>query len=337
MRFIHLLFIIPIILLASPITAQVNDHAIDSCIQHANRLLDESLLLMRQHYYKKDSVQWDELATASRLRLSKSDNCDDAFEILKWCFRQINERHSFLMTASKAAIYNGNINSGGNMTEKVYGPIGHELIETDIAYIDVPWISTADPNICAAFADSLQKIIGRFDRQGIRKWIIDLRKNTGGNCWPMLAGLGPLIGDGVYGYFISSAEKIPFGYEDGKMMQGKHERCVVSSPYRASAGKKTIVVLTGNNTSSAGEIVALAFKGMQNVYLYGEPTAGLTTANASYPLSDGSLLVLTVCQEADRTGKICEGKIIPDQMITANTNSGKDVIKSSAIMLLQIE
>jgi carboxyl-terminal processing protease len=337
MRFIHLLLITPIILHASLLTAQVNEKALDSCILHANRLLDESLLLMRQHYYKKDSIQWDVLATASRSKLSKSDNCNDAFEILKWCFREINERHSFVMTPSKAAVYNGNINSGGTMTEKVYGPIGHELIETDIAYIDVPWISTADPNICTAFADSLQNIIGRFDRQGIRKWIIDLRKNTGGNCWPMLAGLGPLLGNGVYGYFVSSSEKIPFSYKDGKMMQGRQERCVVSFPYQASAREKTIVVLTGNNTSSAGEIVALAFKGMQNVYLYGEPTAGLTTANASYPLSDGSLLVLTVCQEADRTGRICEGKIIPDQRIIANTNSGKDVIKSSAIMFLQIE
>ena len=76
---------------------------------------------------------------------------------------------------------------------------------------------------------------------------------------------------------------------------------------------------------------------MEDVYLYGGPTAGLTTANATYPLFDGSLLVLTVCQEADRTGRTCEGKIIPDQMITADMNSGKDAVKSSAIMFLQME
>ena len=31
--------------------------------------------------------------------------------------------------------------------------------------------------------------------------MIDLRPNTGDNCWPMLAGIGPLLGEGVCGYF----------------------------------------------------------------------------------------------------------------------------------------
>src|SRR2546423_13644564 len=236
MRFLHLSVIILISLITRPVFAQVNDSARTSCIQHANRLLDEALLLMQKYYYKKDSVQWDTLVRAARSRFNLSGSCDDAFETLKWCFRQINERHSFIMTPVKAAIYNGNINSGDNTAAKVYGPIGHELIETDIAYIDVPWISTADSGICIHFADSLQKLIAGFDQQGIRKWIIDLRNNTGGNCWPMLTGLGPLLGNGVYGYFVSSTEKIPFSYMDGRMMQGKHERCVVSSPHTNSVG-----------------------------------------------------------------------------------------------------
>jgi C-terminal processing protease CtpA/Prc len=96
-------------------------------------------------------------------------------------------------------------------------------------------------------------------------------------------------------------------------------------------------LLTGNNTASAGEIVALAFKGRENVYLYGEPTAGLTTANATYSLSDGSLLVLTVCKEADRNGKICDGRILPDMTISSNTYGGKDDIKTAAIMFLKLE
>ena len=110
-------------------------------------------------------------------------------------------------------------------------------------------------------------------------FVIDLRNNTGGNCWPMLAGLGPLLGNGVHGYFVSPKETIPIGYKDGASMQGKYARCIANNPYTLASDKKTIIVLTGNKTSSAGEIVALSFKGLPNVYLYGEPTAGLTTAN----------------------------------------------------------
>jgi C-terminal processing protease CtpA/Prc len=251
----------------------------------------------------------------------------------------MKEKHSFILPAEKAILYNGNINSSSEPADasRLIGPLRHELVETGIAYIDIPWISTADNKICTNFADSLQKLISNYDKQGVTKWIIDLRNNTGGNCWPMLAGLGPLIGNGVYGYFISDKEKIAFSYEAGNMMQGRHARCITNEPRLLTHEKKTVIVLTGPNTASAGEIVALAFKGLPGVYLYGEPTSGLTTANATYNLSDGSLLVLTVCKEADRNGNIQEGKIQPDKLIGSVVYRGKDQAKAAAMMFLQME
>ena len=336
MRSLFIGFSICLLIIINPVHSQTSDGSASSCVQRANQMLNEALTLMQKHYYKKDLVQWDTLVIAARNRLSKSGSCDDAYEAVKWCFAQINERHSFIMPPVKAAVYNGNINSSSTPV-KLSGGIRHELVEKDIAYLDVPWLSTADKSICTAFADSLQQLIAGYDQQGINKWVIDLRRNTGGNCWPMLAGLGALLGNGVYGYFVSDTEKIPFSYANGVMMQGKYGRCTVTNPYSCSPSGETIVVLTGGNTSSAGEIVALAFKGLENVYLFGEPTAGLTTANATYKLSDGALLVLTVCKEADRTGKICEGKIQPDKLVPSNTRSGKDAVKSSAVMFLQME
>src|SRR5205085_4247461 len=182
------------------------------------------------HYYKRESVQWDSLILAARDRLNKSGNCQDAYESVKWCFAQMHEPHSFIMSPTRAAEYNGNINSGA-APAKVTGGIRNELIENEIAYIDVPWISTADNLICTSFADSLQQMIAAFDKKGIKKWIIDLRRNSGGNCWPMLTGLGPLLGEGIYGYFVSDNEKIPFSYANGDMMQGKHSRCSVKNSY----------------------------------------------------------------------------------------------------------
>ena len=336
MRFLFIPLAICLFCLSIPVFSQTNEGSASVCIQKANQLLNETLSLMQKHYYKKDSVQWDTLAVAARNRLSKSGNCDDAYEVIKWCFAQIKEQHSFVMTPAKAALYNGNINSNSTPV-RFSGGIRHEMIEKDIAYIDIPWLSTADKNICTAFADSLQQLISNYDQLGINKWVIDLRRNTGGNCWPMLAGLGPLLGNGTYGFFVSDSEKIPFSYSNGVIMQGKYGRCTVANPYSCSPSQETIVVLTGANTSSAGEIVALAFKGMENVYLFGEPTAGLTTANATYALSGGALLVLTVCKEADRRGKICEGKIHPDKLVQSNTSAGKDAVKSSAIMFLQMD
>lgn len=319
-------------------TAGNNSDSVNaSCIQQASRLLDEALVLMQKHYYRKDSVAWDDLITSAKIRLNSSTNCETAHEVVQWCFRQLKEKHSFIMPATKAAVYNGNINSGTPMTlTQLAGPIRQELVEKDIAYIDVPWLSSADKDICMSYADSLQHIIAAFDKAGVDKWIIDLRRNTGGNCWPMLAGLGPLLGNGVHGYFISTNEKIPFSYQDGSILQGRHKRCSVTESYTMKTPVKKIIILTGPNTASAGEIVALAFKAKENVLFIGEPTAGLTTANATYKLSDGSTLVLTVCKEADRTGRIYEGRMQPDQLVVP-AGSGKDAVKSSAVMLLQME
>src|SRR6202035_4165881 len=125
--------------------------------------------------------------------------------------------------------------------------------------------------------------------------------------------------NGICGYFVADNEKIPIIYRDGAALQGRHIRCQVRTEgYRIKSPQKSIVVITGRKTVSAGEIVALAFRGKDGVRFYGEPTAGLTTANATYTLSDHSMLVLTVCREADHTGRICEGSILPDRQILSD-------------------
>ena len=80
--------------------------------------------------------------------------------------------------------------------------------------------------------------------------------------------------------------------------------------------------------------MALSFKGKEQVYFWGEATAGYTTANATYTLSDKSMLVLTVCQEADRTGKVYTGRLIPDFPLASDTKNG-DAIKEAAIAWLK--
>ena len=43
--------------------------------------------------------------------------------------------------------------------------------------------------------DSLQLAIAALQDKGACAWLVDLRLNGGGNVWPMLAGIGPLLGD----------------------------------------------------------------------------------------------------------------------------------------------
>lgn len=343
----RIFFLTPLIILfhssfvySQPVYKPVNaDTGILSCQQTAGRLLDEALQFMQKNYYRRDAVRWDELIASAKEKLKTSGNCDDVYETITWCFHQLNETHSFVMTPAKAAIYNSSRDelSPESPFSSLVGEIKGEWLQDSIAYLTIPWVSTDDSLVCMQIADSLQDLIARLDIRGISRWIIDLRKNTGGNCWPMLAGIGPLLGEGVCGYFVSDNEKIPIAYRNGAAFQGRHIRCRVSNTsYRTKNDHHSIIVLTGRRTVSAGEIVALAFKGKEQTYLYGEPTAGLTTANATYSLSDHSMLILSVCQEADHTGRICEGSINPDKYIASvQGQPQEDPVKAAAIRWLQ--
>jgi carboxyl-terminal processing protease len=319
------------------------------CRQKAEQLLDEALNFMEKNYYRRDQVFWTALAAQAKEHLRAASNCDDAWSSISWCFRQLNEPHSFIMDPVRAARYTGNTPElpGPADLSDLVGEIKGEWLQDSIAYLTIPWVSTTDSLICERIADSLQSVIARLDTRNISRWIIDLRKNSGGNCWPMLAGIGPLLGDGVYGYFVSSDERVPITYRDGSAFQGRHVRCRVSTRgYRTQSPHKSIVVLTSQGTVSAGEIVALAFSGRAQTWLIGEPTAGLTTANATYSLSDQSLLVLTICQEADHNGRICEGRIQPDKYVSAErtgpsaadpaqTTATADPVRAAALAWLQ--
>lgn len=311
------------------------------CMEKARHLLDEALGFMEKNYYRKDFISWPDLAARARQQLQMAGNCDDAYATISWCFKQLNEPHSFIMPPDKAARYTGGSEdtAPGESLSGLVGEIKGEWLQDSIAYLTVPWVSTTDSLLCERIADSIQSVIARLDSRGLSRWIIDLRKNSGGNCWPMLTGIGPLLGDGISGYFVSESERIPIAYHDGSAFQGRHVICRVSNNgYRTQRDRKYIVILTGPHTVSAGEIVALAFKGRTLTYFIGQPTAGLTTANATYSLSDRSMLVLTVCREADRTGRICEGRILPDEVIdlpdTAPAPAENDPAKQAAVSWL---
>lgn len=315
----------------------IKESAIANCRDSAEKLVYQAIDLMKRNYYKKDEINWAELTEDIMAKLNRMSSCDELHDIINGCFAKINETHSFIMPVMSAARYTNN-REIINETPALYtrmGPIAYAVEKDNIGYLSVSWVATTDAATCTLIADSIQSIIELLDKKGVSRWIIDLRKNTGGNCWPMLAGLGPLIGEGICGYFISPNSKSPWRYKDGASLNGNSTVVSTSKKgYQLINPIKKIAVLIGPKTSSSGEIAAIAFKGKENTSFFGEPSAGFTTANSTYPLRDGSILVLTVCKEADRTGKICEGRIVPDESIHTGSKED-DAAKNAAVRWLQ--
>lgn len=146
---------------------------------------------------------------------------------------------------------------------------------------------------------------------------MDLRLNEGGSVWPMLAGIGPILGEGCYGSYVTTSGQIlqKWRYQQGQALLGDDPIDAVIPNYRLMTSLPSVAVLTSQFTASSGEGIAIAFRGRPNSRSFGQPTRGLTTANQGFRLADGAVLVLATANTADQTGKVYQGAISPNTHI----------------------
>lgn len=195
-------------------------------------------------------------------------------------------------------------------------PTGHRL-DGGIGYLELPGLAPGPK--AASYDDTLHELLDRIDDGTLRGCIVDLRRNTGGSLWPMLAGIGPLAGDGQLGAFASAKSSADWTYDAklGTAKSATHELAKVDQPHPLRADLP-VAVLTGPLTAGAGEAIAVAFAGRARTRRFGEGTYGVPTSNTQIPLADGALLVLTVTVHADRTGTRHDDVIPPDEAVATD-------------------
>ena len=134
--------------------------------------------------------------------------------------------------------------------------------------------------------------------------VIDLRGNTGGNMYPMIAAVQRFLPDGDV-----------IRFRTRKRTQWLTLEYVVNTTgvQRLSRIDCPVAILTDDHTGSSGEAVLICFRGLDNVRVFGAPTAGYASSNRPFPLPDGSHLVLTTGCDVARTGEaFCDDPIAPD-------------------------
>jgi C-terminal processing protease CtpA/Prc len=172
-------------------------------------------------------------------------------------------------------------------------------MDDGLAYVEIPALVGAG----GTFAADAVAAIGRQDTPARCGWVVDLRRNVGGNMWPMLRAVRPLLGEGTPGYFVSGDRRVAWSYKSA-----------VNGPV-LKRPNPPVAVLTSRLTASSGEALTIAFRGRPLTRSFGEATGGVPTANESISLVDGALLLLTVASEADRTGRSYDGPIEPDERV----------------------
>jgi len=207
------------------------------------------------------------------------------------------------------------------------------------------WLSVIQPvGRCQQYANLAQQGTREVDQTAMCGWVVDLRLDHGGEIFPMLADVGPILGEGPAGAFVAPGQRITWVYQNGEALQESGRQTFlapgaqVADPYHLKRPWPPVAVLTSPLTASAGEAVVVAFRGRPNTRSFGEPTAGIPTANGSKVMSDGAVIVLTEAFDADRTGHVYDSAIAPDQPVSPNwtlLGTPQDSVLQAAITWLQ--
>lgn len=302
----------------------------------AQAYLDRALDLMQERSVRRDSVDWAAIRSEARVTAHGALRFSDTYRAISGALRRIGDGHSFLMNPVAADMM-----STRSAAEAAPDYGTGELLAGGIGYLVIPTVSGGSPKALTALAMSLQQSIARMDRsgEGVCGWIVDLRENRGGNMWPMVAGIGPVLGEGEAGAFVDAdGEARRWGYSSGASWLEGEAVVTVTEPYTLSRPDPPVAVLTGPDTGSSGEAVVTAFRGRPHTRSFGQATRGLSTSNSTIRLDDGALLILTTAVFTDRTGRRYGGPIPPDEQLPSGDDDGgvaQDVVVQRALQWLR--
>jgi carboxyl-terminal processing protease len=194
-------------------------------------------------------------------------------------------------------------------------PYGQRL-DHGIGYIDLP--STIG-STGKSYATIAHRVIEKFDQDIAHGWVVDLRRNIGGDLYIMLAAIGPILGEARAGGLVDARAILhPWVYRDGGAFIKNKRKAQAQKAYTLKELMPPVALLTSRLTSSAGEAIVVAFRGRPKTRSFGEPTFGIPTGLEDKRLCNGALLRLSTSLFADRTGKKYFNSIAPDQFVAAD-------------------
>ncbi len=95
----------------------------------------------------------------------------------------------------------------------------------------------------------------------------------------------------------------------------------MSAPYVLKRQRPRVAVLSDVGIASSGEATLIAFRQRADTRSFGQPTCGLSTANATFTLSDGATFTITTSVMADRAKTRFGDSIPPDEIISDSTQA----------------
>jgi carboxyl-terminal processing protease len=279
--------------------------------------LNSALNLMEAESIRRNQIDWPALRQRAFDAAGPAQRPRDTHDAIRAAVAELGDGHSSFVS-----------NPGAVNPQPRTHPSGTTLDGGRVGYLRVPWFAHEDPD---SHAVEYHDLLRSLDSPAVCGWVVDLRTTAGGNMWPMLAGVGPILGNGTAGSFVDAdGGRRTWAYADGDTYIGGGLYTRLPAPaYTLHRPNPPVAVLTNNVTVSSGEAIAVSFRGRPDTRIFGTPTRGLSSGNRGFVLSDGAFLILTATYMADRDGtSYGGGKLPPDVTVDApfNDDPEKDAV-----------
>jgi hypothetical protein len=315
----------------------------DGISPDANAYLNGAVKIMEEHFVHRDKIDWQRLREETLSHAAGAQTAVDTYPAIRFALAKLGDHHSYLQltpelsrleNSRKQKLVNPSLMPNPPVRKRAFpfpSPFQARRVpegaiwdgpSCPTAQVVVPLFSSAERSEIDAFATKLQSVIRELAERQPRGWIVDLRGNGGGNLWAMMAGVGPILGEGDSGASLQAdGTKGQWYYSEGKAgwrndTKDPYYARITGEPVRV-AGTPPVAVLLDRATGSSGEGIAIAFRGRPDTRFFGESTYGAATSTSPYTLSDGAQLFLVTGVMVDRRGLEYPDGIIPDEEIVS--------------------
>lgn len=252
-----------------------------------------SIRIIDKYALYADSADWRVARGAFLSEAKTVNNLEDAHSLVKKALAIAGGKHSTLLAPVTDTV------SYEELVPEAY------MLEAGIAYVKLPAHRGVKVSNAAYTHTVLDFLQNHLDAVGV---VVDLRDNSGGNMYPMISAVAPLLPDDTLLRFKTRKRSSPIPWSFVVRSSGLNPEKISRFP-----DNTPVAVLINDWTGSSGEAALLCFRGLENVRTFGIPTAGYASANQSFPMADGFLLVVTTGCDVARTGEVfCDDPIAPD-------------------------
>lgn len=191
--------------------------------------------------------------------------------------------------------------------------IKDSMLDNEIGYMSISQFEGVTSNQFSDAVESLQN-------KGMKKLIIDLRGNPGGNLDIVLDMLDYILPD-KNGKYTNNTDD----FESGKtLLTYMKDRVSITDVYYCSDNHSCdfpVLILTDEGSASASELFSQTMRDYAYGFTVGEKTYGKGVVQSLFPIDDGSAVKFTIGEYFTPSGYAVQGKgVIPNYLVDYEGN-----------------